>query len=150
MQFPPLLSLSLSHSCCLSLHFTHIPGHLLLKWFNLKSCLAYFTSPTCFSFLYSVLCCCCEDVSLTLHGNACGYNGSVSIYLHTVWASSLFLNPLGRLSNSTREIKAYYFTAGRQESWVCCVLVCSLTSTCSPCDIKHRLPIKESSACMGF
>lgn len=77
MQFPLLLSLSLSlFLYFLSFHFTHfthIPGHRLLKRLNLKSCLAYFTSPTCF--LYPVLWCCWKDVSLTLHGDACGCTG---------------------------------------------------------------------------
>lgn len=72
------LSPSLSLYLCLSLHFTHLPGHRLLKRFNLKSCLAYFTSPTCF-FLYPVLCCCWKDVSLTLHVSACGYT-SLCLY----------------------------------------------------------------------
>lgn len=55
-SFPLLFSLcSLSLPLAVSLHFTHILGQQLLKRFNLKPCLAYFTSPTCFSTLCSVV-----------------------------------------------------------------------------------------------
>lgn len=113
-------------------HFTHIPGHQLLKRCNLKTCLAYFMSPTCV--LYPVLWCCWKDVSLTLPAWECLWlYWSVSIYLHNACASSLYLNPFGQL---------YLFTSKIQQD--------KLKPTVLQQEARIRASIKETSACMGF
>lgn len=92
MQFPLPLSLFLSSALlAVFLAFTHNLGQQLLKRFNLKYWLAYFTSPSCFYTLYSVV------AGKMFHWHCIGMPvvTGLCMYLHTVCATSLFLQPSG-------------------------------------------------------
>lgn len=64
------LSFCLRIACCLS-RFYPQPGATAFEEIQFEILACIFHEPILF--LYPVLCCCWEDVSLTLHWNACGY-----------------------------------------------------------------------------